>query len=142
MGESGCHQLNSATIMNSDTTSVSLLTFEAGHGAIITDPTRIVGNTSTEQVNICDSALVINELNHQSIKIFPSPVSDFLQIGNSFNADVEIIIYNAMGQAIHTTFIKANSQDVIDLSGCSKGLHYITVLKHEMKIIKKVLVVD
>ena len=142
MGESGCHQLNSATIMNSDTTSVSLLTFEAGHGAIITDPPTIVGNTSTEQLNICDSALVINELNHQSIKIFPSPVSDFLQIGNSFNADVEIIIYNAMGQAIHTTFIKANSQDVIDLSGCSKGLHYITVLKQEMKIIKKVLVVD
>jgi len=142
LGESGCYQFSTATTVNSDTASVNLLTFQTGYGTIVTNPPTIVGSTITVQTDICDSNSAINELDHQFIKIYPSPASNFLHIEQSSGSDADITIYNSMGQAVYVSLIKAHLTEVINISKYPQGLYYLSILTLEAKMTKKILFIN
>jgi hypothetical protein len=103
-----------------------------------TDPNDVNSGTIGMLYQTVLQVLGINELEKESIKVYPNPTSDYVYIKLKSNSKIEQVeIYDLSGKIVKQINIK---EDKIDLSFLEKGI-YILKLKNSdiqpIKIIKK-----
>lgn len=88
--------------------------------------------------SIYDYFFVKNEIN-----IYPNPSSGFLQIDFKNNIDVNIEIYNSIGERTNYSFLnKEQKKFSIDLSRLPKGLYLIQIKTKQEVITKTILLTN
>lgn len=94
---------------------------------VYNDPCGLQDNTN---LSVAGSLSDVYESN-QDIQVFPNPSSDYIQIlGNLRNSSdaIRVTIVNALGQKVQeTAFYNDSPNRIIDISGLSNGLYYITL---------------
>ncbi len=93
------------------------------------------GGTSS-QFKLFETTTSSNDLNEETITLFPNPTSDFLNISGE-NLDYEGTISNLQGQIVSTfNFSKTTT---IDIGNLESGLYFVT-LQNEDKFLTKRIV--
>lgn len=92
--------------------------------------------TVFDEIEIVIGTTGTDKFDQNTVKLYPNPVTDFVQIETS-EAIKEVIVINALGQQIR----KGNSNK-IDFSGYSTGVYIIKIslennMTHTQKLIKK-----
>lgn len=106
---------------------------------VIANNTVYTNNLNTSYISMPLVGYVsgIDELDASSITIYPNPVSNYLKIEHSEKGNVDVTIYNALGEKIvETTFsesIKVNTENF------AKGI-YIVEVKSKNRVVTKKLV--
>ncbi len=88
----------------------------------------------------CDGFVDTDDILESPISVFPNPASDVLTLEGDFSGKEEIIITNAVGQAIwkeRNFSTTANSSIQIDISSFSKGVHLVKVGSSVYKFVKE-----
>ncbi len=98
-----------------------------------------IGNTViTLSVSACTS--INNFVNMREILVFPNPSNGVFVVTLINTIDViEATVTNNIGQIVKTESAKNTSQLVIDLSGMSKGIYYLTVTTNTGKNMLKLI---
>lgn len=80
------------------------------------------------------------ENNHQHIKAYPT-VNDgvFTLEINGFNANVNVVIYNALGTLVES-FRQCEKQIRVNISDCPKGMYFIKIQNSDSPIINRILI--
>ncbi len=110
---------------------------------------QVMPGTATDSMLILPSVIdgctlgVINlDLNSSSIQVYPNPTSGKVVIKTTFvtKSEINILLYNSMGQIIlERTFLPENDLQ-LDLTGFSKGLYFIKVAgKDDFSLSKLIL---
>lgn len=71
-------------------------------------------------------ALSVEEETYSTIKIFPNPVNDILQIQLPLEANSELIIYDVLGKVVFEQYVN-RSLNQIDMSTMSSGLYLLRI---------------
>jgi hypothetical protein len=77
-----------------------------------------------------DTSLAVKDwsVSQNNISLIPNPAHSTLTIKNTLeNAVTEVAIYNALGQKLYSEFPNSISSPVINVSGFSKGICFVTV---------------
>lgn len=83
-----------------------------------------------------DSKLGLNEVEKNSFIAYPNPVTDKLNIISNFSEDTKIEVYNSLGQLVYN---KANSNNVIDFGGFSKGVYFVKITDNNTILTRKIM---
>ncbi|MBK7429407.1 MAG: T9SS type A sorting domain-containing protein [Bacteroidetes bacterium] len=84
------------------------------------------GQTEDYKLNVSSNPTGIDHINSTSIRIYPNPVNDLLNISNSENIS-SVSIYNMLGQEV--LFSKMNtSSGQINVSALPKGIYLVKAL--------------
>ena len=84
------------------------------------------GQTEDYKLNVSSNPTGIDHINSTSIRIYPNPVNDVLNISNSENIS-SVSIYNMLGQEV--LFSKMNtSSGQINVSALPKGIYLVKAL--------------
>lgn len=93
-------------------------------------------NNSQEVINAC---LVSQKENYETIKLecFPNPTRNILNILNPSKIQVQLIIYNQLGQQVlsYTGIIER-----VDISKLQKGLYYAELSSNGLRITEKIII--
>ena len=83
--------------------------------------------------------VLVEELDMESIQIFPNPASDVLYLENVDAA--EISIYDGFGALV--LHVRSNNQHLrIDISHFSPGAYLVQIKKNQNIISKKILIMN
>lgn len=92
-----------------------------------------------------DSQLEVEELGDaNTVNVYPNPTNDFVHLElRGFDSDVEVIIYNSMGQQIEKRTIQTIGGDFkgeFSLENQADGIYLFTISDHnrytQVKVIK------
>ncbi|PQV51370.1 poly(beta-D-mannuronate) lyase [Jejuia pallidilutea] len=88
------------------------------------------------------SALSINDMSKEDIKLFPNPVRNgMLYLSKTNNNLDKLTIYNISGKAILTKNLNARlSKETIDVSSISEGFYFVEIVKGSSKHISKIII--
>jgi poly(beta-D-mannuronate) lyase len=88
------------------------------------------------------SALSINDISKEDIKLFPNPVRNgMLYLSKTNNNLDKLTIYNISGKAILTKNLNARlSKETIDVSSISEGFYFVEIVKGSSKHISKIII--
>lgn len=75
---------------------------------------------------------IVEEQDETFFQVYPNPVNDVLSIDLKQVPYANLVVYNALGQAIHTETIEDGSQ--INVSNWSNGLYFFTILKPQTNL--------
>lgn len=92
------------------------------------------GQTEDYAIQI-NSSLSTNDVNINSVSIFPNPTSDYLNI-KGMTEDASVQIYSITGQLIMSDLIKT-SNSKINVSKLSSGIYFLNINKNTIKFIKE-----
>lgn len=65
----------------------------------------------------------LNTINNNGIKIYPNPTFDMLYISNLLNENLNVKIYNAVGEIVYLE----KNKNGIDLSPLAQGVYFIEI---------------
>lgn len=68
--------------------------------------------------------------NKINISVYPNPVSNFLNIDNSFSGNLQLKVFNQLGQIVLIQNQNTTSTS-LDVSNLSKGLYYLNISSQE-----------
>ncbi|EDP72143.1 probable cell surface protein (LPXTG motif) [Flavobacteriales bacterium ALC-1] len=93
-------------------------------------------NTDINEFEIIlqDATLSNNGYDLESLKIFPNPVSNVLQVDSNDNIDVTIEIFSALGQKV-----LSSTTNKIDLSILSSGIYYLNIISNNRRVIRRII---
>ncbi len=116
------------------TYSVSIVGYVAASGSV-----TITNSNVTENVTLVINSIRMTE--NLSIKVYPNPTADFVNIAIPARAgNATISIYNTLGSKVMEASTNSNSTQ-IDISSLKNGVYFIKVesggIKSSAKIIKK-----
>ncbi len=103
-----------------------------------TGATTLAGTYCNVDVN----ELTVDNIN---VSVFPNPTNGkfFVEIPNNINGNVEIEIYNILGELIMTNSYSTNrSQFNFDLGGQPDGVYYVNIVIGENVTTKKITLMD
>jgi hypothetical protein len=123
---------------NSSSQNPSATPTGAGTYTYIVTITNNAGCSDTASVNVVvDACTGVEEtaINENELNIFPNPTTGIINLNEEFtiNNNFEIAVYNSYGEII---FQEKNSK-ILDLSGYTNGIYYLTVKTDDMNIINK-----
>ena len=100
----------------------------------------ILNNVSADQViNVVEnsSSLSVNEFNQNSIRVYPNPVNDILNISSDSQLS-EVKLFNVLQQEVLRTNSTQNTQ--LDLSSLNSGIYFLYVKgDNDAKLIRKII---
>ena len=82
---------------------------------------------TTGQIDWCASTTKIEDNENETLKIFPNPVSSFLQIQSS-SSNIKYSLYNSLGEEIISNKINYNQNSIIDVSSINNGLYILKIV--------------
>jgi Concanavalin A-like lectin/glucanases superfamily/Secretion system C-terminal sorting domain len=92
--------------------------------------------TISEIIELCDPSLGITDLSEESVKIYPNPAMDVVNI-ESTNIDFNTYkIYNITGQVLRNE----NYTSTIYIDGFSEGVYYLQLIAGNTVLTKKILI--
>lgn len=105
------------------------------------------GCINTSQLTINVGAVNINEYNlENAVSIIPNPNKGQFEININLNEvqDVEITLFNSLGQVIKTDFYREvfNNSYTYNINDQSKGIYYINVKSNKGNTTKRLLILD
>jgi len=124
IGNSGCKESGTNTIVGNTATVVSSTATIVGSGAVVSNTATIVGNTTTVTTDVCDTTIGINEqltISNEQITIYPNPAKEIINIKGNFDVPATIVLYDLTGRKVLSQHITSNQP--INISTLSKGLY-------------------
>jgi hypothetical protein len=100
----------------------------------ITFKNNIVANDSF--LIIIDKSTFVERQKENSIKIFPNPLIDKLNLVNYDIENKSIKIYNSSGLIVYERVIKNGNKEVLDLSRFHSGIYFLVLNNLTYKLIK------
>lgn len=102
-------------------------------GRIIGDK---IGKEAFEKASdFFDGTLKIIKTNFSDFEIYPNPIQDDIIIKTSFNEDLNISIYNLLGEKIISKIVTPLSKE-IDVSHLKSGIYFLKISNKENVILK------
>ena len=75
--------------------------------------------------------------NEKSLRIFPNPVTHQLSIQGEFPEDVQIQIFNTLGQTMESFFLRKESSDInVNVSNLPAGLYLLFINNEKLRFLK------
>ena len=104
------------------------------------DLTAQEGTVWFDNVNVSSYTNSISEQHLTLVDIYPNPVLDNLFIKSQNIQDLNISIYNTLGQNVYTSKIQSENNS-INLSGLKKGIYFINIMDENGDVLlsKKIL---
>ena len=102
-------------------------------GNVVVDGDGDFGSEASALLSIGGSGVAVEEIETvESVNIFPNPVKDVLTVkGENMK---QVVIYNALGQAVET--INTNDSEVrVDVSSFNNGMYFINVIDNNGEMI-------
>jgi len=135
-------------IANPSSSLTLALTWKIDSTAAIGSTSYVVLNTNinggkdlVRKITVVGNPLSTEVLNFQSIKIYPMPFADILnvEIPNIKSSKIEIV--NISGLVVNTTPTLGNEKTELSISNLSSGLYFLNIFDAENKIIvrKKII---
>ena len=81
---------------------------------------------------------IVDQVENESILIYPNPATQFIQIKGSLN-DANISIFNVMGQNVINKNIKNSESVLIDIGNLKQGLYFITIYQEGKFLTRKII---
>jgi hypothetical protein len=109
----------------------------------IEDRTASIKVIAEDKINSKLYKIVFNQLilsldkEKVNIKIFPNPVSNYLNIND--NEILDIQVFNTKGQAIPVKFSKSDNNIQIDMNETSEGIYFISLIYKDKILQQKVI---
>lgn len=97
-----------------------------------------IADTSTVTVTIEDDIAVLDIQNAESIKLYPNPATDYLNIDINTNENIELSIINEIGKTIEKKTLNNSAQ--IDISNLADGIYYVQIKTNTQVYYYKVFV--
>ena len=141
LGNSGCHQNSTSTIvvnpLTVKTTTASIESFGSG----ITNPTIKIGNTLTKPINVCNINSINELIINNQFDIYPNPTRSFFSIqdrNNLTDDNFSLTILDLQGKLIQQ-FIMNKENKQIDISHFKKGIYFAKIETSIGVITKKIV---
>ena len=96
----------------------------------VTGTTENCGSSESEALHIALRGHGINEINAADINIHPNPANDIINVSiENITADVQIMLYNSVGQVVYTKEESADGglHTVISLDGLTNGAYILQI---------------
>ena len=83
----------------------------------------------------------IEEIEGNTISLYPNPATDFLIINTSSEQNIDISIYNISGQRVYfSENSRINGEELISLSDFKPGVYIIKLQTQNNSIAKRIIV--
>lgn len=141
LGNSGCHQSVTSTVIGSPTTVRTTTVSTIGTGSSSKDAVIKIGNTKTHPVNACNINSVLEITSKNQVSIFPNPVHDFFSIrneGESIGNSTQITLLDVNGKTLHTFFLTPSTSQ-FDMSTYPKGIYLVRIETRLGPVTKKIV---
>jgi hypothetical protein len=89
--------------------------------------------------NCEDDIVAVNDLDIPVVNIYPNPVRHHMRIEGA--AGFEVRITDTFGRLIFTKTIIGH-KELLEVSGFSAGIYFLTFYKEEVTVLTKMVVVD
>jgi hypothetical protein len=101
--------------------------------------------SALRQITLVDTTIGINtnQINYP-VKIFPNPANEYINVecSNYKGKNIEIKIYNNLGQIIHNEKYTNNTNSIINTSNYSKGLYLVKIMADDKTVETKLIVIQ
>jgi hypothetical protein len=91
------------------------------------------------QLSADDNGFISSKIN-----IYPNPATDKINISLNLNtnSDIEITLFNSIGNNVFTTLLKDKKQVIktIDVENMNKGIYFLEIKSESNKTIKKIII--
>ena len=81
----------------------------------------------------------INETGNQTLKIYPNPVTDFLNIQNKSNGQMEVVITDISGKILYSFLLDSGNSKKLSMSHFEKGVYLLRFRSGAFMVSKKVI---
>lgn len=141
LGNSGCHQNSTSTIVVNPLTVKTTTASSESSGSGITNPILKIGNTLTKPINVCSINSVYELTINNELIIYPNPTRNYFSIQDKNNLpdkNFTILVLDIQGKLIQQFILnKENTQ--IDISHLKKGIYFAKIETSIGVITKKIV---
>jgi hypothetical protein len=81
----------------------------------------------------------INETRNQTLKIYPNPVTDFLNIQNKSNGKMKVVIADISGKILYSFPLDSGTTKKFSMSHFEKGIYLLRFRSEAVMVSKKVI---
>jgi hypothetical protein len=81
----------------------------------------------------------INEIGKQTLKIYPNPVTDFLNIQNKSNGKMKVVITDISGKILFSFLLDSGTTKKLSMSHLEKGIYLLRFRSSSVTVSKKVI---
>lgn len=141
LGNSGCHQSVTSTVIGSPTTIRTTTNSTIGTGSSSKDAVIKIGNTKTHPVNACNINSVQELMDENRVHLFPNPVHHFFSIKSEdklLENNTSVILFDVNGKALQSFFL-TDSHQQIDISAYTKGIYFVRIETKLGPVTKKIV---
>lgn len=99
---------------------------------------KMVDNDGASQLS--DIVTINYSKRTEMLSVYPNPASDFLVIENGYANSILVTILNAAGQEVSNFEVSERTKKEVNISGLSKGLHFISFYRDGAIEVKKIFI--
>ena len=139
MGNTPCHQYNTATTINTSVTFTVYPTVDTVSTGGVATTVTVISATGGGPTDFCANTSGVNPVAaNADIQVYPNPSSGQFQITSSTLIQ-NLEVYDITGRTVYTRQINADNTS-IDLTGHAKGVYLIRLYTGDESTVKKIVV--